>query len=90
MSDITADRAAARYFQIHTLEKTARVLEADIATVQGDMDKLEEQLQDLRKAKGTVLKELRLAANDEGRLPLFNDLEADAAKVRGTGSGTVQ
>lgn len=89
-SGITAERAASRYFQMRTLELTARRLEAEIADGQKAIDEAEERIGELRKQKGTVLKELRLAANDEGRLPLFHDLEADAAAVKGTGSGTVQ
>jgi hypothetical protein len=45
-----------------------------IAEVAKELDDCETRLQELRKTKSDLLKQMRAAARDEGTLPLFDDL----------------
>lgn len=70
------DRAVKRFLQIAALEQTVELTETSIRDVQREIDDAETRLQELRKTKSELLKEMRDAAKDEGQLPLFDDVAA--------------
>lgn len=71
---ISIDKAAKRYLQIKGLEDSIRLTEDGIAEVAKELDDCGTRLQELRKTKSDLLKQMRAAARDEGTLPLFDDL----------------
>lgn len=82
---ITVDKAARRYLQINALETAVRTTEAAVDQVQKEIDDAQERLADLRRQKRQLLEEIRLAARDEGQLPLFDDFH-HALSVCATGA----
>lgn len=70
---ITLDKAARRYLQINALEAAVRTTEAAVDQVQKEIDDAQERLADLRRQKRQLLEDIRLAARDEGQLPLFDN-----------------
>lgn len=72
---MNTDRAARRYVQIATIEQAVVACEHSIETVQKSIDELSEQLFELRKTKASLMKDMRMAARDEGDLPLIELME---------------
>jgi chromosome segregation ATPase len=63
--NITEERAAKRFRQIATLERQIQLLSSEIA-------ECSEHLKELKDRRESYLDRLRLAARDEGELPLFD------------------
>lgn len=72
---LTLELAAARFLQVHELERTIRLTEQEIAKAQKDVADAEERLSELRKTKTSLMKDMREAAADESQLPLFDPVE---------------
>lgn len=78
---ITTARAVRRYLQILAIEQTVEKLEAAIEDVVKEIDDAEDRLKNLRKQKAELLNTMRDSANDEGQLPLFDDLQSQLADL---------
>ena len=64
-SNITQERAARRYSQIATLERT-------LQKVHSEINDCKAHLKELNDRRDGVLDRMRVAARDEGELPLFD------------------
>ena len=65
MPNITDERAARRFHQIATLERQIVITTQDLVLGQ-------EHVKELKKQYESLVRRLRLAARDEGELPLFD------------------
>lgn len=68
--NITQEHAARRFQQVNVIERQVVMKDREVAACEADLKGLKEE-------RAMLLARLRMAARDEGDLPLFSDLEDD-------------
>lgn len=66
--NLTEERAAKRYYQMAALEQQIQIVSSEIAETA-------EHLKELKDRRDAYLDRLRVAARNEGELPLFANLD---------------
>jgi MoxR-like ATPase len=69
IENITEERAARRFHQMRHLVR-------ELAKFDGRITELKETLNTLKEARAGIVQTILAAAQDEGTLPLFEDLES--------------